>query len=121
MAPGALTHVIDLVRSRYDFILVDLPPGLNDENLELLRQCDQVCVVTVAEVSALRNVVRQTDYFTRKDIPLDRVRIILNRHQKRALITEEQIEKVIRQKIFWRVPNQYVHVVKAISGGDPIS
>ena len=23
------------------------------------------------------------------------------------------------QKIFWKVPNQYLHVVKTISGGDP--
>ena len=121
MAPSALNHVIDFVRSRYDFILVDLPPGLNDENLELLRHCDQVNVVTVAEVSALRNVVRQTDYFTRKHISADRIKIVLNRHQKRALITEAQIEKSIGQKIFWKVPNQYVHVVKTISGGDPES
>src|SRR5437764_3827904 len=121
MAPSALNHVIDFVRSRYDFILVDLPPGLNDENLELLRHCDQVNVVTVAEVSALRNVVRQTDYFTRKHISADRIKIVLNRHQKRALITEAQIEKSIEQKMFWKLPNQYVNVVKTMNGGNPES
>ena len=119
--PGALTQTFDFLRLRYDFILVDMPPGLHDENLELIRYSDQVNLVTVAEVSALRNVVRQTDYFNRKDIPSDRIRVILNRHQKRGLITEAQIEKVIAQKLFWKVPNQYVHVVKTISGGDPIS
>src|SRR5256886_7966542 len=118
-APGALNHVIEFVRSRYEFILVDLPPGLKDENLDLLRHCDQVNVVPVAEVSALRNVVRQTDYLTRKHIAAERIKVVLNRHQKRALITEAQIEKSIGQKIFWKVPNQYLHVVKTISGGDP--
>jgi pilus assembly protein CpaE len=121
IVPGALSQTLEFVRSRYEFILVDLPPGLNDENLELIRHCDQVNVVTVAEVSALRNVVRQTDYFTRKHIVSDRIRVILNRHQKRALITEAQLEKSIGRKIFWKVPNQYVQVVKAISGGDPVS
>ena len=77
--------------------------------------------MTVAEVSALRNVVRQTDYLTRKHIGAERIKVVLNRHQKRALITEAQIEKSIGQKIFWKVPNQYVHVVKTISGGDPVS
>ena len=119
IGPSALAHTIDFVRSRYEFILVDLPPGLNDENLDLLRHCDQVNVVTVAEVSALRNVVRQTDYLTRKHIAAERIKVVLNRHQKRALITEAQIEKSIGQKIFWKVPNQYLHVVKTISGGDP--
>src|SRR5437899_811559 len=119
IVPSALAHTIDFVRSRYEFILVDLPPGLNDENLDLLRHCDQVNVVTVAEVSALRNVVRQTDYLTRKHIAAERIKVVLNRHQKRALITEAQIEKSIGQKLFWKVPNQYVQVVKTISGGDP--
>ncbi|HMH00114.1 MAG TPA: hypothetical protein VK555_01810, partial [Terriglobales bacterium] len=105
----------------YDFILVDLPPGLNDEHLELIRYCDQVNIVTIAEVSALRNVVRQTDYFTRKEIAADRLRVILNRHQSRGIISDAQIEKVIGQKIFWKVPNQYIQMLKSISGGDPLS
>ena len=116
--PGALSHTLDFVRSRYEFVLLDLPTGLNDENLDLLRHCDQINVVTVAEVSALRNVVRQIEYLTRKRIVAERIRVVLNRHQKRALITEAQIEKSVGQRIFWKVPNQYVQVVRAISGGD---
>src|SRR2546428_13708612 len=47
-APGALNHVIEFVRSRYEFILVDLPPGLTDENLDLLRHCAQFNGFTVS-------------------------------------------------------------------------
>ncbi len=118
---GALVQTFEFLRLRYDYILVDLPPGLNDEYLALIRYCDQINILTIAEVSALRNVVRLTDYFTRKEIAPDRLRVILNRHQNRGIITEAQIEKVIGQKIFWKVPNQYVHVLKSISGGDPLS
>jgi hypothetical protein len=46
--------------------------------------------------------------------------VILNRHQTRGLITDAQIEKVIGQRISWKVPNQYIQVLKAISGGDPL-
>src|SRR5713101_6996894 len=113
--PGALAQTFDFLRLRYEFILVDLPPGLNEENLELIRYCDQVNIVAIAEVSALRNVVRQTDYFTRKEIAADRLRVILNRHQNRSIITEAQIEKVIGQKLFWKVPNQYIQMLKSIS------
>jgi pilus assembly protein CpaE len=119
-ASGALVQTFEFLRLGYEFILVDLPQGLNDEYLELIRGCDQINVVTVAEVSALRNVVRQTDYFVRNGIPAERVRVILNRHQGRGVITEEQIEKVIGQKISWKVPNQYFQVLKSISGGNPL-
>jgi pilus assembly protein CpaE len=116
---GAVAHMLEFMRARYEFILVDLPTLMSEESLDVVRECDQLYIVTVAEVAALRNVVRQIEYFTRKQIPQDRIRVVLNRHQKRALVTDEQIEKVIKQKIFWRVPNQYAHVVKTIHGGDP--
>ena len=119
--PGAVAQTFDFLRMRYDYILVDMAPGLSDENLEMIRHCDQLQVVTVAEVSALRNVVRHFDYLTRKEIPRERFRVVLNRHQKRALISDSEIEKTLGQRIFWKVPNQYAHVVKAINGGDPIA
>ncbi len=118
---GALTHTINFLRLRYEFILVDLPPALNDENLAVIRDCDQLYLVTVAEVSAVRNLVRQQEYFASKGIPRDKIRVVLNRYHKRNVITEAQIEKVLEQKIFWRVPNQYPQVVKAIHEGDPVA
>jgi pilus assembly protein CpaE len=119
--PGAVAQTFDFLRARYDYILVDMASGLSDENLEMIRHCDQLHVVTVAEVSALRNVVRHCEYLTRKEIPKERFRVILNRYQKRSLISEGEIEKTTGQRIFWKVPNQYAHVVKAINGGDPIA
>lgn len=121
LPPGALTSTLDFLRPRYEFILVDLPPALNDENLAVIRDCDQLYLVTVAEVSAVRNVVRQLEYFSRKDIPREKIRVVLNRHHKRNVVTDEQIEKAIEQKIFWRVPNHYPQVVKTIHEGDPIA
>jgi pilus assembly protein CpaE len=119
--PGAIAQTFDFLKMRYDYILVDMAPGLSDENLEMIRHCDQLHVITVSEVSALRNVVRHFDYLTRKEIPRERFRVVLNRHQKRGLISDGEIEKTIGQRIFWKVPNQYAHVVKAINGGDPIA
>ena len=120
VTPGAVARVFDFLRQRYELILVDVPPGLNEENLELIRQSDQLYILTVAEISALRNVVRQVEYLTRKQMAKDKIRVVLNRHQKHGLITEEQIEKVIQQKIYWKIPNQYVQVLKTISGGNPV-
>ncbi|HZR66425.1 MAG TPA: response regulator [Terriglobales bacterium] len=119
--PGAVAQTLDFLRSRYDYVLVDLPLGLSDENMELIRHCDHLHMVTVAEVSALRNVARQFSYLTRKEIPAQRFRVVLNRHQKRSLIADSEIEKTLGQKIFWKIPNQYAHIVKAINGGDPVA
>jgi pilus assembly protein CpaE len=121
LPPGTLANTFDFLRPRYEFIIVDLPPALTDENLAVIRDCDHLYLITVAEVSAVRNVVRQLEYFSNKNIPRDKIRVVLNRHHKRNVVTDAQIEKVIGQKIFWRVPNQYSQVVKTIHEGDPIA
>jgi pilus assembly protein CpaE len=118
---GAVTHTFNFLQQRYEYLLVDLPPGLNDANLELIRYCDQLYLVTVAEVSAVRNVLRQIDYFTKRDIPKDRIRIVLNRYQKRSVVSDAQIEKALGQRISWRVPNHYPQVVKTIHEGNPVA
>ena len=115
----AMAQTFDFLRRHYEFILVDLPPGFSDHNLEMIRRAGQVYIVPVAEVAALRNVVRHLDYLGRKEILAERIRVVLNRHHKRGTITDGQIEKAIRRTLFWKVPNQYSQVITTITGGDP--
>ena len=117
----ALSRTLDFLRLRYEFIVIDLPPALSKENLAVIRECDQLYLVTVAEVSAVRNVVRQLEFLSSKDIPRKKLQVVLNRDSKRKIITDAQIEKVIEQKIFWRVPNHYPQVLKTIHEGDPVA
>jgi pilus assembly protein CpaE len=118
---GALNNTVEFLRSRYEFIVADLAPSLNDSNLSVIRDCDQLYLVTVAEVAAIRNVVRQLEYLQHKEIPSEKIRVVVNRHHKRNVVTDAQIEKAIERNIYWRVPNHYPQVVKAIHEGDPIA
>jgi pilus assembly protein CpaE len=115
----AMVQTFDFLQRHFEFILVDLPTGFGDHNLEIVRRADHIYIVTVAEVAALRNVVRHLDYLGRKEILPDRIRVVLNRHHKRGTITDEQIEKAIQRPLFWKVPNQYSQVITTITGGDP--
>lgn len=118
--PGAITRTLEFLRSRYDVVVLDLATGLSPENLEIVRVCDRLYLVTVAEISAVRNLVRYFDYFASQQLPHDHVQVVLNRNHKRGLITEEQIEKAIRRKIEWKVPNQYAQVMNTITSGNPV-
>ena len=115
---GAISQMFNFLRLSYEFILIDIPAGLNEYTDKVISHSDQLYVVTVAEVSALRNASRIVDYFGQEDVPDDKVRVILNRYEKRSPIPESQIEKLIQRKIFWTVPNQYHQAVKTISSGD---
>ena len=118
--PADIVKALEFLRPLYDLILVDSAVGLTERNLELVRYSDQVFIVTVAEVSALRNVVRHLEYFGVKQARQETIRIVLNRHNRRDPISEADIEKAIRRKIFWKVPNQYAQVVKLINSENSV-
>jgi pilus assembly protein CpaE len=117
----AIGQTIDFLRHRYEFVIVDCPPGLSPQNVELIHRSDQLYLVTVAEVSAVRNVACYLDYLNRAEFAQDRVRVIVNRHLKRGALTDAEIEKAIHRTIYWRVPNEYNQVIKTINGGDPVA
>jgi pilus assembly protein CpaE len=117
----AIEQTVDFIRLRYEFVLIDCAPGLVEQNLEMIRRSDQLYLVTVPEVSALRNVVRYLDYLAHIEFSRERTHVVLNRHVKRSAITDDEIEKAIRQKIYRKVPNQYNQVIRTIHGGDPSS
>jgi pilus assembly protein CpaE len=121
IAPAAVAQLFSFLRLRYDIVLVDAPYGLSEQILRLIPHSDFIYLITVAEVAALRNVTRMLDAMAKSDVSADRIRVVLNRFDKRSPIPEAQIEKVIRQKIFWSVPNQYFQAVKAVTGTESLA
>jgi len=118
LSTTSLSQVFNFLRLCYDFVLIDAPAGLNEQTVKLLGHSDFVYLVTVPEVSALRNASRIVEYISQEEIPDERLRVILNRLERRSPISEQQIEKVVRRKIFWAVPNQYQQAMQRITTGD---
>jgi len=118
--PESVGQAVAFLRTKYEFVLIDCAPGLTTQNLAVITHSDHVYIITVPEVAALRNVARLLDYFTRREFGQDKVDVVVNRHNaKNNVITDDQIEKAIRKKIFWKVPNQYQQVMQTINAGDP--
>ncbi|PYU95636.1 MAG: hypothetical protein DMG26_04450 [Acidobacteria bacterium] len=116
-----IAHTLSFLRGRYEYVVVDCHPGLDDQNVAVIDQADQLYLVAQPEIPALRNVARYIDQLSRFQYPPDKIRVVINRHSKKSPINDAQIEKAIRKSIHWRVPNQYYEVMKTVNSGDPLS
>ncbi len=117
--PGAIGATIDFLRRCYEVLLIDCPFGMTEETLEAVQRADQIYVIGVPEVAAVRNVARHLEYLARINHPRDKIGVLINRWTKRNTITDEQIEEAIHAPIFWKLPNQYYEVIHAINDGNP--
>jgi len=98
ITPAAVAQTINFLRHRYEFILVDLPPGLHEQSLQLISHSDYIYLVTLAEVSAYE-MWCESGFSVPERYSPGQASCDFNRFEKRSPISERQIEKVIRRMI----------------------
>jgi pilus assembly protein CpaE len=115
-----LTRLIEFSRRNYDTISVDLPDTLNEISLALLRESNQIFLVTTPELPALRMARLKAALLQKLELH-DKVSIILNRAATRMELSVKEIEETVGLPVFTSFPCDYANVSGAIRTGQPAS
>jgi pilus assembly protein CpaE len=116
---GIQSTIRSLVRM-YDYVIIDTNFGFDERNLSLVELADELCLITTANLPAVRSASRFLDYLHRLNYPASKVHVIVNRLAKNSPISLEQIEKVLLRKVSQTVPNSEIELAEAIGTGVPV-
>lgn len=97
-------RVILAAESRYDIIILDTPPSLNDVVLAALDLCDRVAVLTTLDVPSLRNLRSFLDVMTELEITDDRLKLILNKVEEDIGIDVGQAQQAFQNRFVATLP-----------------
>ncbi|MBI5606325.1 MAG: AAA family ATPase [Deltaproteobacteria bacterium] len=116
--PEMSERLLNLLKATFDFIVIDGGQSLNKAGLKMLELSDFVLLVAELNLSCLTNLKRLLWAFKELGFPgEEKVRIIINRYQRRSLISREEAEKSINKRISWFIPNDYSTTTAAINQG----
>lgn len=79
----ALTRVINIVRRRYDLVILDLPASMTNWSLSTIYAANLTLMVGTLTIPSLRHAKRQLDFLVSMGIPRDTIQMVLNRVEKR--------------------------------------
>jgi pilus assembly protein CpaE len=117
-----IEKLLDLLQTTFDYIVIDSGKHLNNTSLKILRSADKVLVVSILDLPCLTNTRRLLKIFQDLGFPKrERTEVVVNRLQKKSMITIEEAEKSLNRKIFWSFPNDYQITMSAINQGKPLS
>ena len=116
----ALEHTLSFLAGNYQYVLIDCPPGMTPDSGAAIRQSDRLVIVVTPELPAVKNAARTLEYLVSKHYPENCIDILLNRHAKNNLLTDEEIEAALRRPISLKIPNSYDEFAKAINAGTPV-
>jgi pilus assembly protein CpaE len=108
-----IRYLLEFARRNYRVISVDLSGLMERYSIDLLQESKRICLVTTPEITALRLARAKLDLL--RGIELEsRVDVIVNRAQKRNVLTRGEIEKMLGLPVAAELSNDYRGVHKAI-------
>ncbi len=109
-------HLIDYMRRMYRVVCVDLSGNMEKYSLEIMQESKRVFLVCTPEITSLHLAREKYNYLKTLDLG-ERVSLLLNRSQKRALISPAQIEELLGIPVVMTFPNDYQGVHRSLTMG----
>jgi len=111
--------ILDLLRTAYDYILIDIDKKLDEINLRILDLADVIFVVMTADLSCLKNVRLVLETISNLGYEHDKVRLVLNRSNAFTGINVKNAEGALKRTIDHQVVNEYRGAISALNSGAP--
>ncbi|HEU4686638.1 MAG TPA: hypothetical protein VFS39_19175 [Nitrospira sp.] len=117
LAPGCVLYTIDLLRSMFDYVVVDCGARMTapvEECLELVSQVSLVTNLSVPSVRHSKGIIERIQDRLGVGVPIS---LVVNRYRTRDAALLKQSEELLRMKAAWLVPNDYELVSGSLDQG----
>lgn len=104
VTPSVVRSVIDLLRDRYDYIVIDTPSQFSESVLEAFDAAEHQVLVTTPEIPSLKNLRLTLDMLDLLDYRREERAVVLNRADPKAGITVAEAESAIRDTVAVQLP-----------------
>jgi pilus assembly protein CpaE len=115
---GRVRALIEFVRSRYRYTVLDLP-RTGAASLEALDAAGTVVIVANQELTTLRGAAALAASLRDAD-GVEAVGAVLNRYDARAALEKKDVEEIVGVPVIGRFPSWYRQIVEAVNRGEPL-
>ena len=114
-----LGQTLQLLRTLYDYVIVDMDHRLDDINLRVMEEADAVFVVMTADLPSLKNTRLLLETSENLDFPKQKMRLVLNRSTAVTGINARSMEAALERKIDHQIVNEYYRAISSLNSGTP--
>ena len=116
---AVLREVVEILRGRYDVVVVDTPPAFTPEVIAAVDSSSELCVVGMLDALSLKDTRIGLETLEQMGYPTSDVALVLNRADTSVGISHADVEQLLGRKPDVLVPSD-VAIPRAITHGRPI-
>ena len=114
-----LRELYPVLRTAFEFIVVDTPPGFTPEVIATIDTATAICMVGMLDAPSLKNTRLGLETLGLMGVASDKVKIVLNRADTNVGISHADVLNVLGRAPDVLVPSNR-DVVRSINKGEPI-
>jgi pilus assembly protein CpaE len=120
ITPEKVSTTIEILRSAFPYVVLDMPHDLNERSLVALDQSDVILLITQPEIASLRAASMAMEIFDAlKYRDQKKIYVILNWTFPRQGLAFKDIERMLKSKIDLILPYAADEFVNALNIGNP--
>jgi pilus assembly protein CpaE len=113
-----LDNIVNILRNKFDYIIVDTLSGLSDHALYFIEKSDHILLVTDLEMATLKNTKMMLDILTTLELNQN-VKILVNRSTMQSVISAADVPQTLNKNDVLFIPNDFEVVSKSLNIGLP--
>jgi pilus assembly protein CpaE len=118
--PEHVFEVLELLRERFDYVVIDPQHTFDAITLAALDQADDILLVLTLDIPAIRSAQRSLAIFDRLGYPRHKVHVVVNRFSKQIDLDLRQVERFLGERVAGYVQSDYKTAVNSINLGQPL-
>jgi pilus assembly protein CpaE len=121
VTPDNFAGVLAMLRTIYDYVVVDVDKRLGDLVLSVLDHADEVHIVMTADLSCLKNVRLVLEALRRIGFDPKKLKLALNRSNAFTGISVGAAESALKREFETKITNEYRVAISAQNTGSPFA
>lgn len=117
ISPKQVAKLFEILKESFSYIIVDTDSHFDAKTVTVLDYSDMIFLVTIVNLPALRNCQRCLDLFNKLSYDDAKVQILINRYMENDEISLEEVENLLKKRVYWKIPNNYFAMMASINKG----
>ena len=114
-----MVGIVRMLRTMFDYVVIDMPPHFDDVVLALLEEADDVLLVASMDIPSIKNLKVGIQTLDLLSVAGSKLRLVLNRANARVNLDIADVERALGVPAEFRIPSD-IAVPQSVNRGVPV-
>ena len=119
ITPEQMIGMIRVLRTMFDYVVVDMPPHFDDVVLALLEEADEVLLIASLDIPSIKNLKVGIQTLDLLSVAGSKLHLVMNRANARVHLDISDVERALGVTAEFRIPSD-IAIPQSVNRGVPV-